>query len=106
MIFILLLGKFETHLLIIQTLPKAVAESMFRLTDFAVRTLTCFKKPLVYCEPGSKSRFVSVWAGCSYLDMTVKILSASSAAYKMGFRIYNWLFGKGFRIHNWLNETR
>jgi hypothetical protein len=35
-----------------QTLPKAVPESMFRLTDFAIRTLAGFRKPLVYCELG------------------------------------------------------
>ncbi len=35
-----------------QTLPKAVPESMFRLTDFAVRTPKDFRKPLVYYEMG------------------------------------------------------
>jgi hypothetical protein len=35
------------------TLLKAVPESLFRLTDFAVRTLEgFFSKPLVYCESG------------------------------------------------------
>ncbi len=38
--------------LIVQTLQKAVPESMFQLTDFAVRILAGFRKPLVYCEPG------------------------------------------------------
>jgi hypothetical protein len=35
-----------------QTLPKAVPESMFHLTDFAIRTLAGFRKLLVYCELG------------------------------------------------------
>jgi hypothetical protein len=35
-----------------QTLLKAVPESMFRLTDFALRTLAGFRKPLVYRESG------------------------------------------------------
>jgi hypothetical protein len=35
-----------------QILPKAVPESMFRLTDFAVRTPAGFRKPPVYCESG------------------------------------------------------
>jgi hypothetical protein len=39
-------------LLIMQTLPKTVPESMFQLTDFAIRTLVGFRKPLVYCESG------------------------------------------------------
>ncbi len=34
-------------------LLKAVPESLFRLTDFAVRALAgFFTKPLVYCESG------------------------------------------------------
>ncbi len=49
LIFKLLL--WET-LLIMQTLPKAVPEYMFGLTDFALRTLAGFRKPLVYCESG------------------------------------------------------
>ncbi len=41
------------HLLIVQTLLKAVPESLFRLTDFAVGALEgLFSKPLVYCESG------------------------------------------------------
>jgi hypothetical protein len=41
------------HLLIVQTLLKAISESLFRLTDFAVRALAgFFSKPLVYCELG------------------------------------------------------
>ncbi len=37
-----------------QTLLKVVPESLFRLTDFAVRALAgfFFSKPLVYCELG------------------------------------------------------
>jgi hypothetical protein len=35
-----------------QTLPKAVPESMFQLTGFAVRTPEGFRKLLVYSESG------------------------------------------------------
>jgi hypothetical protein len=35
-----------------QTLPKAVQESMFQLTDFVIRTLVGFRKQFVYCESG------------------------------------------------------
>jgi hypothetical protein len=35
-----------------QTLPKAVPESMFQLTGFAIRTPAGFRKPLVYSESG------------------------------------------------------
>jgi hypothetical protein len=35
-----------------QTLPKADPESMFQLTDFSVRTLAGFRKPLVFYELG------------------------------------------------------
>jgi hypothetical protein len=35
-----------------QTLRKAVPESMFRLTDFTVGTLVGFRKLLVYFELG------------------------------------------------------
>jgi hypothetical protein len=33
-------------------LTKSLPESMFWLTDFAVRTPVDFRKPLVYCESG------------------------------------------------------
>jgi hypothetical protein len=35
-----------------QTLPKAVPESMFQFTDFARTILAGFRKPHVYCESG------------------------------------------------------
>ncbi len=75
---------------------KAVPESLFRLTDFSVRALAgSFSKPLVYCESGSKSCFVSLLAGFSKPDMTVNLRSSSSAAYR-----------KGFHIKHRLTETR
>jgi hypothetical protein len=44
--------------LIRQTLQKAVPESLFRLTDFAVRILAgFFSKPLVYRESGFRKLF-------------------------------------------------
>ncbi len=64
-----------------ETLLKAVPESMFRLTDLAVRTLAGFRKLLMFRELGSKSRFVRLLAGFTKPDMTVNILSASSVAY-------------------------
>jgi hypothetical protein len=39
-------------LLIVENLPNAVPESMFWLTDLAVRTMVCFRKLPVFCEPG------------------------------------------------------
>ncbi len=54
---------------IVGTLPKAVPESMFLLTDLAVRLLVGFSKP----------------------DMTVNILSASSLAYQKGLHSHNRL---------------
>ncbi len=40
-----------------QIMPKAVLESMFLLTDYALRTLTGFRKPLVSCESGFQKPF-------------------------------------------------
>jgi hypothetical protein len=45
------------NLPIVLTLVNAVPESMFRLTDFTVRTLAGFRKPLVYSEPGFQKLF-------------------------------------------------
>ncbi len=64
--FKLLLWK---HLVIVETLPKAVPESMFRLTDLAVRLRMGFSKP----------------------DMTVNIHPAPSAANRKDFHIHNQL---------------
>jgi hypothetical protein len=79
----------------VETLPKADPESMFWRIDLAIRTLPGFRKPLVFCESGSESRFVRLLAGFIKPDMKVNMLSASSAAYR-----------KGFHIHNRLTETR
>ncbi len=43
--------------LIMQTIPKAVPEAMFRPNDFIVRTLEGFRKLLVYCESGFQKLF-------------------------------------------------
>jgi hypothetical protein len=43
---------FGQCIVIMQTIPKAIPESMSRLTDFAVRTPAGFRQPLVYCELG------------------------------------------------------
>ncbi len=65
------------HLLIVQTLLKAVPESLFRLTDFAVGALEgLFSKP----------------------DMTVNIRSSSSAAYQKGFHINNRLTETWYKL--------
>jgi hypothetical protein len=88
----LLLSK---HLLIRQIVPKAVPESMLRLTDFTVWTLAGFRKPLVYCESGFQKPFHQACGGFTKTGITVNIFSASSAAY--------W---KGLHINNWLTETR
>jgi hypothetical protein len=70
------------HLLIVQTLLKAVPESLFRRTDFVMRALAGFlSKPFVYCESG-------FW----------KPLRKSTG----GFQAYR----KGFHINSWLAETR
>ncbi len=37
-------------------LTKAVPESMFRLTYFAVRTPVGFRKPMIYCESGFRKQ--------------------------------------------------
>ncbi len=84
------------HLLIVQTLLKAVTESLFRPTDFAVRALAVFLvSHLCTLNQVSESRFVSLLAGFSKPDMNVNIRSSSSAAYR-----------KGFHIHNQLTETQ
>ncbi len=84
------------NLLIVQTLLKAVPESLLRLTDFAVRALAGFSsKPLVHCESGFRKPLCKSTAGFSKPDMTVNIHSSSSAAYR-----------KGFHINNRLTETR
>jgi hypothetical protein len=46
-----------------QILPKAVPESMFRLTDFVVRTPVVFRKPLVYCESGFRKPLCKATGG-------------------------------------------
>jgi hypothetical protein len=92
-IFKLLLYK---HLLIVQTLLKAVPKSLFRLTYFAVEHWRVFwVSCLCTVNQVSKSSFVNLLEGFSKLDMTVNIWSSSSAAYR-----------KGFHIHNQLTETR
>ncbi len=83
------------YLLIVETLTKAVPESMFRLTDLAERTQADFRKPLVFCESDFRKPIHEVTGGFSKLNMTVNILSASFAAYR-----------KGFHIHNRLTKTR
>jgi hypothetical protein len=74
----LLLSK---YLLIMKILPKAIPESMLRLTDFTVRTLAGFRKMLVYCESGFRKPFQKACGGITKMGMTVNILSALSAAY-------------------------
>jgi hypothetical protein len=66
-----------------QTLPKAVPESMFQFTDFARTILAGFRKPHVYCTVirVSKSCFVRLLAGFRKPDITMKIHLSSSAAY-------------------------
>jgi hypothetical protein len=66
---------------------------MFQLTDLAVRTLAGFRKQLVFCESGFESHFVRLLACFSKPDMTVNILSASSAADRKCFDIHNQLIG-------------
>jgi hypothetical protein len=78
-----------------QTLPKTVPESMFWLTDFAVRTLVGFRKPLVKCESGFRKLFIQPLAGFSKPDMTVNIPSASPATYRKSFYIHNRLTEAG-----------
>jgi hypothetical protein len=75
----------------VETLPEAVSESMFRLTDLAVRTMAGFRKPLVFCESGFGKPLCKLLAGFSKPDMTANILSGSSAAYQKGFHIYKRL---------------
>jgi hypothetical protein len=79
------------------TLLKAVPESLFRLTDFAVRALAGVFSVSRLCIVNwvSESHFVSLLAGFSKPDMAVNICSSSSVAYR-----------KGFHINNWLTETR
>jgi hypothetical protein len=55
----------KKHLLIVETLPKAVPESMFWLTDLAARTLAGFRKVLAFHEQVSGSRFIWLLAGFS-----------------------------------------
>jgi hypothetical protein len=74
-----------------QTLLKAIPESMFRHADFAVRTLAVSGRSLYTVNQVSESCFVRLLAGFSKLDMTVNILSSSSAAYWKGYHSYNWL---------------
>ncbi len=75
---------------------KAVPESLFRLTDVAVRALAgFFSKPLMYFEWVSESCFISLLMGFSKPGMTMNIHSSSSVAYR-----------KGFHINNRLTETR
>ncbi len=60
LIFELILWKHST---MVQTLPKAVPESTFRLTDIAVRTPAGFRKLLVYCESGFRKPFRKATGG-------------------------------------------
>jgi hypothetical protein len=68
---------------------------MFRLTDFAVKHRRVSESRLLTVNRVSESRFVGLLAGFSKPDMTVNILSSSSAAYR-----------KGFQLHSWLTETQ
>ncbi len=71
------------HLLIVQTLRKAVPESLFRLTDFAEEHQRVYSvSRLCTVNQVSESPFVSLLAGFSKPDMTVNIRSSSSAAYQ------------------------
>ncbi len=72
-----------THILIVQTLQKAVPESLFRLTDFIVRTLEGIRKPLVSCESAPKAALQVYWW-----------VSVS--------RTLPWIY---FHPHQWLTEA-
>jgi hypothetical protein len=76
------------------TLLKAIPESLFWLTDFAVRALAgFFSKLLVYCESGFQKLLRKSTGGFQYSkpDMAENICSSSSAAYRKGFHINNRL---------------
>jgi hypothetical protein len=80
------------HLLIVQTLLKAIPDSLFRFTDFAVGALAgLFSKTLVYCESGFQKLLRKSTVGFSKRDMTVNIRSSSSATYQKCIYINNWL---------------
>jgi hypothetical protein len=73
---------------------------MFRLPDFCLDQLDLHQRVSVsHVCPSvnrvSESHFTRLLAGFRKPDMTVKIISASPAAY-----------GKGFHTHQWLTETR
>ncbi len=86
-----------------QTLPKSVPESMFLITDFAVRTLAGFRKLLVYCESVSESRFVRLLAGFRKPDMTVNILSSSSVVTERVFTFITGLLKPSQRSLYWIS---
>ncbi len=79
-----------------QTLLKAVPESLLWLTDFAVRALAgFFSKPLVCCELGFRKPLRKSTGGSG---MTVNIQSSSAAAYQKGFHINNRLTETGYKL--------
>ncbi len=102
LIFKLLLWK---HLLILQTLLKAYAESMVRLTDFAVRMLPGFRKLLVSCESGFQKPFCKVTGrfSVSWTWPWIYVVVSSSAACQKVFHIHNWLLKPGKSSVYWVS---
>jgi hypothetical protein len=77
-------------------LLKAVPESLFRLTDVAVRALAGFSvSRLCTLNRVSESCFISLLAGFSKPDMIVNIGSSSSAAYRRVFTLLTGLLKPG-----------
>jgi hypothetical protein len=54
--------------LIVETLPKAISESMFRLANLGVRTLAGFRKPLLLCESGFRKPIRKATGGFQKAD--------------------------------------
>jgi hypothetical protein len=77
----------------IQMSLKAIPESMFWLTDVFWKNTSGFQEAVCTANWISESHFKRLLAGFSQPNVTVKILSASSASHLKGFQTHNWLSG-------------